>query len=59
MVSGQSIDRPLFAPALYNFKPALTGQPAHLFGQSADELEAAMVKEVDVLGNEIFSARSQ
>ncbi len=45
----------LFAPAVYDLKPALVGVPACRFGQDADELKAALEREVEAIQADVLT----
>jgi uroporphyrinogen decarboxylase len=56
LLTGQTVDRPPFMPAIYDLKPALLKAPPHTYGQNKQEIIDALVYEADELEADALTA---
>lgn len=56
LLRGEAADRPPFFPAIYDYKAALAGLPAHLFATDGTHLDAAFRAEVEQLAAEVLTS---
>ena len=56
LLSGKSVDRPPFYPAIYDYKSSLVNVPSHLFAQTVGEIYGALSQEVASLDAEALTA---